>query len=273
MLIISILGLINPSIAALNDIGGGLVEDTEQHLYWMKDANIVQTACNATSGPEKALWDAFDPTIIPNNSGRSKAVICAFYRGALNWYETQVWMDILNSQRYLGFDDWRLPKTPQPDASCEQQITDVAPFPNQGLGYNCRGSELGHLFNIGLDNPNHGGTGATGGKIGVNCLFSPIFEPLRCFQNSQPFINALSASYWSKTAYKPDPDFIWMFFTQNGAQSTLHKISVSNFIWPVRDTPPQPVPALSGLSLLLLGFGVSLFGVFYYRQYGCGKVQ
>jgi hypothetical protein len=45
---------------------------------------------------------------------------------------------------YGTFDDWRLPTTQQPDLSCSEH------YPGLGLyqGYDCTGSEMGHLFNV-----------------------------------------------------------------------------------------------------------------------------
>ncbi len=73
--------------------------------------------------------------------------------GTLNWFEAEVWIALLNTANYLGHDDWRQPSTIQPDLTCESTFAS-----GKNGGCNCRGSELGNLFNVSLANPNHAGT-------------------------------------------------------------------------------------------------------------------
>ena len=65
-------------------------------------------------------------------------------------------MTRLNAQNYLDHKNWRQPSTTQPDLTCESTFA----VGNNG-GCNCRGSELGHLFNAavpaGLGNLNDAG--------------------------------------------------------------------------------------------------------------------
>ena len=49
---------------------------------------------------------------------------------------------------YGTVDDWRLPTTLQPDASCSTQSDPGGGLPLQGSGCGCTGSEMGHLFNV-----------------------------------------------------------------------------------------------------------------------------
>src|ERR1700693_2381010 len=49
--------------------------------------------------------------------------------GLMTWADAQSWITSLNTANYLGFNDWRLPTT---SVTC--------------FGYNCTGSEMGHLF-------------------------------------------------------------------------------------------------------------------------------
>lgn len=230
-LFIGAIGLVNVSHAALNDVGGGLVNDTTQNITWMKDANFVKTACDASPGPPKNVWDAFITDLGSPGTGLSSSIanftssdrnandICLTDNGRLNWYEAELWIAILNDQTYLGFNNWRQPATLQPDATCESQIS------GQDYGYNCRGveNELAHLFNISLNNPNDNGTGATGGDAGTNCYpdgttFGNEQSPDHCFDNAGPFTNPMSYSYWSGTDYGPDPNDAWYFRTTYGNQ-------------------------------------------------------
>lgn len=116
------------SQAALNDLGNGLVNDSVKELTYAKDGNLAKTACEATTGREKSLWDTFTlihPNIA-NNSGRSPAEICAD-NGKMNWHEAQAWANVLNRHLYLGKRDWRqqtagLP-APSPQLSDASDIT------------------------------------------------------------------------------------------------------------------------------------------------------
>ena len=56
------------------------------------------------------------------------------------------WIKAMNTANYLGFTDWRLPTTAQPDATCSLQ--NFLGFPGQSGGTGCTGSEMGHLFNV-----------------------------------------------------------------------------------------------------------------------------
>ena len=134
-------------------------------------------------------------------------------------------------------------------------------------GSNCRGSELGHLFNAvaptGLGNPNDSGTGigldASVGTVGTACAPN-------CFTNQGPFSNAQSFAYWTGSEYAPNTTFAWDFDTSDGFQG-LNNGLTNLFVWPVRSgqavvapitITPQNVPTLSlwglGIMSLLLGF-------------------
>lgn len=226
------LGFTNTGHAALIDIGDGLINDSTLNITWMKDANLFKTLCDAADPIATGFTpvDTADAATVCSNNGR------------MTWNDAEVWIARLNAQNYRGHNDWRQPLTPQPDASCETQ-TMVAGFPDQGLGFNCRGSELGHLFNISLGNPNDNGTGATGGTVGTGC-----FDTLpHCLQNSVPFDNAQSFAYWSGSTYAPDPSRAWLFVTDSGNQAhNLKGFNTFDFllpVWPVRSGQTVVAPA------------------------------
>ncbi len=232
ILFIGMLGFSGANHATISLIANGLVYDSAQNITWMQDANLVKTACDASTanvaGAEKDLWDAF-AAIQPNlnassTSGRTPVEICN-QSGKLNHYEAQLWLVVLNLQDYLGQDDWRLPNTQQPDPSCENQVNIGGGNPLQGSGAHCDGSELGHLFHIavpdGLGNFYHG-------EDGVFC--SP-----NCFSQTGDFMNTESAKYWSGTIYANNANSAWRFDTQDGTQLTAQRLSQVRFIWPVRD--------------------------------------
>jgi len=174
ILLLGVFGFINSCYATLTDEGGVFVNDSSLNITWMKDANVFKTLCDANNPIATGFVpvDTVDATTICANNGK------------MTWNDAQAWIARLNVQIYLGYNDWRQPTTTQLDATCESQ----GDSPSQGYGFNCRGSELGHLFNSSLGNPNDGGTGATGGSIGNNCYGSAP----HCFQTTTPFNNAQS---------------------------------------------------------------------------------
>ncbi|MFO1404332.1 MAG: hypothetical protein U1E96_07105 [Azonexus sp.] len=168
------LGLLagGPAQAALLDRGGGLIYDSDLNITWLKDANYAATQFAASSG---AQGDA---------------------DGLMNWSAANAWAAGLT---YGGYSDWRLPTTLQPDASCGSSFDAGAPYGVQSYGYNCTGSELGHLFYTEL-----------GGTAGSSILASGDPD-LALFQNIQSYV------YWSGTAYAPVPAIhAWGFYTYYG---------------------------------------------------------
>ncbi len=260
VILFGLLGLIHSSYGALSNIGGGLVNDSTLNITWLQDANMVNTLCKAND----ALWQSWpepNPAVV-NNSGRTKNTICA-NNGTLNWYEAENWIAHLNTNNYLSHNDWRQPATTQPDTSCESTFA-----PNEHGGYNCRESELGHLFNTSLTNPNHAGTGnsvdpAKNGVVGTNCFAGTGgTAPADCFQNVGPFSNAQSSGYWSGSSYAPGPIVAWFFDTNVGRQTSDDKDEVNLYVWPVRSgqsvvASAQPIPTMSvwglGIMVLLIG--------------------
>lgn len=250
ILFFGLLGLITNSHAALNDLGNGLVNDTTLNITWSKNASQVKTSCDAND----ALWQMFAPSALPvvEQSGRTKAQICTA-NGALNWFEAEAWIVVLNTQNYLGHNDWRQPVTAQPDAACSTQTPASGGNSAQGFGFNCAnvGSELNHLFYTSLSNPNN---------LDDGCLGTVP----HCFQTSAPF-DAPFFGYWSGSEYAPNTSSAWGFLTSSGLQSIADKGGSTFIVWPVRSgqsvvTPvtPQNVPSLSiwglGLLSLLLAF-------------------
>lgn len=241
LLMIGMFGIIPFTHASLNPVGSGLVNDTVQNIIWLQDANMFKTLCDANA-PIYSGWtgevDDYKKDICSNN-------------GQMTWNDAEAWIVRLNEQNYLGFSNWRQPLTPQPDASCEIQVSDPSP---QSLGYNCTGSELGHLFNVatpaGLGNSNDADAGC-----------AP-----NCFTNTGPFNNTQNSQYWSGRSSVPNPAFAWLFITSFGFQDRYPKDNSPSYVWPVLSEQfavappiqPQPVPALSiwglGLMIMLIGY-------------------
>jgi subtilisin family serine protease len=104
------------------------------------------------------------------------------YGGIMSWSTAQNWIAAMNAANYLGYSDWRLPTSD----TCS--------------GYNCTGSEMGHLFYNKLG-------GVAGSDIGTTHN-----------ANYNLFQNIVSGPYWSGTEYAPDTDFAWIFSFYNGTK-------------------------------------------------------
>jgi len=241
LLLLSSLGIVSPSQAWLSDLGNGLIYDDVLKIAWMKNANLFKTLCDAND----PLATGFIPVVSANVN-----TICA-NNGAMLWDDAEAWIARLNTHNYLGYNDWRQPKTLQPDTSCETFVQGIYSSPAHWTGYNCRGSEMPHLFggqfpgvSGGLANPNHQGTGTTvgpDGEFGTQGSECALYMVSNCLFNTGPFENLQASAYWSGTEF---PTFAstaasaWIFSFYNGGQEGgFHKSSVPIYVFPVRDMP------------------------------------
>ena len=109
---------IAPAGATLIDRGNGLIYDNDLNITWLQDANLAATNQFGLTGGEISST------------------------GRMGRFTANDWITGMNAANYKGFNDWRLPTTKQPDATCSDQLGD------QTSGFGCTGSEMGHLFNI-----------------------------------------------------------------------------------------------------------------------------
>src|SRR5215203_7187655 len=117
-------------LAALIDRGGGLIYDDVLDVTWLQDANLAHTQRFGLSS---------------KGSGDGTHAFGITEDGSMNFDTASHWLVAMNVASYLGYSDWRLPTTLQPDLSCSAQGT-------RSSGYNCTGIEMGSLYYVGLGN-------------------------------------------------------------------------------------------------------------------------
>ena len=155
--------------------------------------------------------------------------------GLMNWFDANTWAANLSYTDGVNvYDNWRLPTTLQPDASCGDQSG------GDSYGYNCTGSELGHLFYTEL-----------GGTAGQSILDSSDPD-LAKFTNFR-------GVYWSATEHAPSSAYAWYLRFGTGDQNAGYKhndyyalaVSPGDVAAANNNRVPEPQTlALFGLGLL-----------------------
>ncbi len=183
-----------------------------------------------TSTSEAALYQRLGGLAVYDSDFNITWLADANANGLMTWQTAKDWATGLNVGGYTG---WRLPTTLQPDPSCYIQSGGYS------VGYNCTGSELGHLFYI--------EGGLTQGQSITSSAYLAQF-----FTNMQNLFY-----YWSGTDYAPDPRHAWDFNTGIGSQFIASKVN-NIYAWAVRSgdvggggSVPEPgVIGLMGIGAL-----------------------
>jgi hypothetical protein len=217
----------------LSRLDGKAVYDTDLDITWIADANL---AASYTFGVDPSLINA---------------------DGTMNWYTAQWdWIPAMNAHEgtgYLGFNDWRLPVSQQPDFQCTVPISAGL----GSVGHNCVGSEMGHLFYEEL-----------GGTPDIPILDSDDPD-VALFKNLAN--TGGRGGFWSATVLAYDPTFAYYFYFDNnipligeitaGIQNTGPKFNNDIWVaWAVRDGDVLRVPEPATLGLYVAGLALLLAG-------------
>lgn len=213
--IVLALGLVSGSAhAALQgrDLNGSVGSfeayyDTDLDITWLADANYAKTSGYHADGN-------------------------------MYWADANTWavnLSLVDAVNNLTYDNWRLPTTLQPDASCGTQAG------GSSYGYGCTGSEMGHLFYSEL-----------GGTAGQSILTNSDSD-LAKFTNFQAH-----SFYWSGTD-APNTDAAWFFGFGNGGQSADYKDHIIYYalaVSPGDVGAVAAVPEAQTYALMLAGLGL-----------------
>ncbi|NBC15675.1 MAG: hypothetical protein GVY09_20490 [Gammaproteobacteria bacterium] len=142
--------------------------------------------------------------------------------GFMTWDTAQAWIAAMNAANYAGANDWRLWSALNSDGS--------GPC---GRAPNCNDSELGHLFYV------------EGGLSSFDAI-NDSADLTAVFTNMQDSV------YRSGTEYAPNPDYAWLFRTDNGIQYNDVK-DFQYYGWAVRPGQIAAAPLPGTAALMALG--------------------
>ncbi|MEE9421516.1 MAG: VPLPA-CTERM sorting domain-containing protein [Gammaproteobacteria bacterium] len=203
-------GVVSTANAALlTRLNGQAVYDTDLDITWLSNAN---------AGAGSTFDDGANAT-----------------DGRMTWVSANAWAASLNVG---GSSGWRLPTTLVDDPSCTGGSVQGQPD-----GFDCSGSEMGHLFYTELSG------------IAGNTVSSSMDADLSLFTNIQDSSPA-TTSYFSSTEYSPDTLSAWRFRFGTGSQFERPKTD-ELFAWAVHDGDISAVPVPAAVWL----FGSGLLGL------------
>lgn len=155
--------------------------------------------------------------------------------GQMTWAAANTWaanLSIVDAVNNITYDNWRLPTTLQPDASCG-----IQPGPGTSYGWGCSGSEMGHLFYSEL-----------GGTAGQSILTSADADMAK-------FSNLKADRYWSSTAYVPSAGYAWNFYFDNGYQGA-NLDTIERYALAVSPGDVAAIPEAETYAMMLAGLGL-----------------
>lgn len=154
--------------------------------------------------------------------------------GLQSWQVATAWaanLSIVDTVNNITYDNWRLPATLQPDASCDGQSGGIS------SGYGCTGSEMGHLFYAEL-----------GGVAAQSVLGSSNPDVAK-------FTNLLANRYWSVAEFEPYVGGELLFNFGNGHQGAYDR-NANFYALAISPGDVGAVPEASTWAMLLAGLGM-----------------
>ena len=186
-------------------------------------------------GGQAAYDTDLDITWLTNTQAAAGTAFADPY-GAMSWGNSKAWAASLIVDGHSG---WRLPTTSTIDSSCTLDHAGALPS-TVVSGWNCNGSEMGHLFYNEL-----------GGTAGGNIINST--DPDLALFSFSPWL-----LFWSDTPYDNDGINAWAFNFSSGEQTGSYSLAGYQAL-AVRDgdiaLATVPVPAAVWL------FGSGLIGL------------
>ena len=208
------------------------------HSCWAVTALFVM-ASGASPVTHAALISRLNGAAVFDTDFNITWLASANTNGLMTWSQANAWAAGLIVG---GFSGWRLPTTLQPDASCGTQYYGLS------YGYNCTGSEMGHLFYKEL------------GGVAGQSISATHNANYGLFQGSfQNILSNYPGNYWSGTEYPGYPTGAPYFNFYSGGQDQNSR-GLNMLALAVRpgDVAAVPVPAAAWL----LGSGLlGLIGV------------
>jgi hypothetical protein len=215
--------------ASLVDRGGGLIYDTVLNITWLQDANYGAGTVYDLSGEFNPIYRSWD------TDGRMS------WANAISWADTLVFHDIV---RNINYNDWRLPISVGVGGLCAQ--------------YNCKNSEMGHLFFVDLGNKaiydEHGN-----------------YQPDYGLTNTGPFVNLQPSEYWSSTLQNSSEAYSFYMSAGYQVANGTNYWGIGSYAMAVRDGDVSMVPEPESIALVLLGLG--LMTLFLQRRFDLRLTQ
>ncbi len=205
---------VTASAALVSRMGGKAVYDTDRNITWLADANLPATQNFGVAGTFNGVGTmGFGP--------------------ATSWMVAFDFDPAANSFN-LGFHDWRFPDFSLIDPGCSRHSD--FPLPGIDFGFDCTGSEPGHLYytEFGAQRP-------------ASVLTSG--DPLQLAK----FSNIQAGGYWSNVGV--GLQFVWSFNFGNGEQLAVNPNAFAFSVWPVRDGDVA-VPLPAGIWLFCSALGL-----------------